>query len=86
MIFVLDASGSVHRDNFAKMITFVKDYVTESDIEWGTVRIGVMIFSDEAQPVFHLNAYRTREGMLAAIDTIQYTRGTTNTGRKSYPI
>ena len=81
LIFVLDASGSVHRANFAKMLKFVKDYVTESDVEWGTVRIGVMTFSDEALPVFHLNAYRTREGMLAAIDTIKYTRGTTNTGQ-----
>ena len=79
-MFILDASGSVHRGNFAKMIMFLKDYVTETDIEWGTVRVGVMIYGDEAQPVFHLNSYRTREGILTAIDTIKYIRGTTNTG------
>ena len=62
------------------MKKFVKELVTELDVDSGRVRVGLLTFADQADLGFHLNRYTNRREIKAAIDAIKYTSGTTNTG------
>lgn len=45
----------------------------------GAVRVGVLIYSTEVQIEFHLNEFRSKADVFAAIDNIPYIYGSTNT-------
>ena len=47
MVFALDSSGSIKRDNFYVMQQFVQDIIYGLDIEGGA-RLGVMTFASDA--------------------------------------
>lgn len=55
LIFILDASTSVTESNFQKMRDFLKRFLRNADIDSGSVRVGVNIYSTDVQVVFHLN-------------------------------
>ena len=77
-VIILDASTSVTERNFQKMREFAKDLVDKADVDSGSVRFGVLIYSTEVAIQFHLNEYRTSADIKAAIDTIPYIYGSTN--------
>ena len=79
MVFVLDASTSVTEPNFILMKEFVKDFLVEADIDGGSVRVGVIIYSTEDHVEFQLNTYRTKADVYNAVDNIPYRYGSTNT-------
>ena len=47
MVIILDASTSVTERNFQKMLQFCKDFLRNADIDSGSVRVGVLIYSTE---------------------------------------
>ena len=49
------------------------------DVDNGKVRVGFLTFADGAVPAFHLNAFTSRDKILAAIDKVEYKPGATNT-------
>ncbi|XP_052234869.1 uncharacterized protein LOC127847186 [Dreissena polymorpha] len=77
-VIILDASTSVTEPNYKKMLKFCKDIVDKADIDSGSVRIGVVIYSTDVEIQFHLNQYRTADEVKAAIDKIPYIYGSTN--------
>ena len=77
-VIILDASTSVTERNFQKMRDFAKDLVDKADVDSGSVRFGVLIYSTEVEIQFHLNEYRTSADIKAAIDLIPYIYGSTN--------
>lgn len=79
LIFILDASGSIEFDNFQKMRLFVMDFVEEINVESGDARIGLILFSDNVRLEFHLNQYTNRLDIIEYIQSVPYSRGTTNT-------
>ncbi|XP_021375359.1 uncharacterized protein LOC110464458 isoform X7 [Mizuhopecten yessoensis] len=79
MVIVVDSSTSVGEDNFRKQINFVKQLLSNSDIDSGAVRAGVLIYSTGVEVQFQLNTYKTKNSMFTAIDNIQYIYGSTNT-------
>ena len=79
IVFVLDSSTSVSERNFKKMLNFVKDFLRDATISPKYVRVGVLVYSTSVYIQFHLNEYKTKEDVFAAIDRIQYTYGSTNT-------
>ena len=49
-------------------------------LSWtGSVRVGALIYSTEVEIQFHLNQYRRKSDVLAAVDRIPYIYGSTNT-------
>ena len=78
--FLLDASGSVGLSSFATVREFIKSFAQNFDIGADYVRIGVTTFASTPQNEFWMNEYTDRTSLLAAIDQIQYTGGTTFTG------
>ena len=78
-MFVLDASTSVTEFNFQIVKDFMIDFLSEASIDDGSVRVGVITFSDDDSLQFHLNAYGDKLSLLRAIDDIPYKHGSTNT-------
>lgn len=78
LVIILDASTSVTKPNFKKMLTFAKDIVDKADVDSGSVRIGALIYSTEVEISFYLNQYSTGDEIKAAIDKIPYIYGSTN--------
>ena len=76
---MLDSSGSVGPNDFITTKDFVKGIVQDLNVDDGLVRIGLLTYGSEAIIHFHLNTYGTRAGIIAALDTVPYTAGTTNT-------
>ena len=61
------------------MKDFVKDFLFVADIDGGSIRVGVIIYSTEDYLQFNLNQYNTKMDVFMAIDDIPYRFGSTNT-------
>lgn len=48
-------------------------------VDSGNVRVGVVLFGDDATILFDLNDYTTRESMINFLNTVTYPRGRTVT-------
>ena len=44
MVFVLDSSSSVGRQNFKRMLDFVEGVLKDADIDDGQIQVGSMTF------------------------------------------
>ncbi|XP_023360931.1 collagen alpha-6(VI) chain [Sarcophilus harrisii] len=80
IMFLVDSSGSIGAENFAKMKTFMKNLVSKSQIGADQVQIGVVQFSDVNREEFQLNRYRTQREIADAIDRMPLLDQTTMTG------
>ena len=80
IVIVLDTSGSVGEDNFGKVLDFAKSLINTVSIENGNIRVGVIQFATEVTPIFNLkDLIKDRDGMLNAVDNIEYKGGKTYT-------
>ena len=80
LVFVVDRSESVGSDNWEKFKEFIKDVLMQADINDGSVRVGLIVFSTAVQIEFNLNTYSTKTDVYNAIDAIPYIdKGWTNT-------
>lgn len=80
VLFLLDSSSSIHRNDFKKQLNFVKTIVSAFDIGPEKTTVGVSTFSDDFRLVFNLNDFTTKEDILGAVDNVPYLRGGTDTG------
>ncbi len=55
-IFLLDESGSVGRNQFELVKEFVINIITQIDVDGGSVRVGVMTFSDSTDIKFNVSS------------------------------
>jgi len=79
IIFVLDESGSIGSADFNLMKSFVSQLVGRLDIDSGNTRVGLVTFSSSVGTYFNLNAYSTVASVQAAVDSLRYRGGGTNT-------
>ncbi|XP_052235807.1 uncharacterized protein LOC127847743 isoform X2 [Dreissena polymorpha] len=79
LVFIVGASTSVTDANFQKMRDFLKEFLSNADIDSGSIRVGINLYNTEVQIEFHLNRYRTSRDTLAAVDRIPYIKGSANT-------
>ncbi|XP_067680567.1 collagen alpha-4(VI) chain-like [Haliotis asinina] len=80
IVFLLDSSSSEGSANFKKQLTFVSNFVDGFDIGTDSVQIGVVTFSTSVQNRFFLDDYNNKAALKAAISSISYTGGITDTG------
>ena len=60
VVFIIDASGSLDEPNVNHIKNFVSNLSAELDVDSGRIRIGVVTYSDYAEPQFNLSQYNTR--------------------------
>ena len=79
IVFLVDSSGSIQRNNWDTIKDFIKNIVRDYTIGPSNVRVGLAIFGNDVELMFQLNAYSTQYEILNAIDQIPYLAETTNT-------
>lgn len=77
VVFLLDSSSSIGKDNFHKIEDFLKDVTEELAISPEGVHVGLMQYSSYPSLEFPLNMYTTRYDVLKAIDGVskEYFQG-----------
>uniref|UniRef100_A0A8B9DGV5 Collagen alpha-1(XIV) chain n=1 Tax=Anser cygnoides TaxID=8845 RepID=A0A8B9DGV5_ANSCY len=82
LAFLVDGSWSIGDDNFNKIINFLYSTVGALDkIGPDGTQVAIIQFSDDPRTEFKLNAYKTKETLLEAIQKIAYKGGNTKTGK-----
>nr|DBA24890.1 TPA: hypothetical protein GDO54_012487 [Pyxicephalus adspersus] len=81
IMFLVDSSGSIGKDNFLKMKTFMKTLVNKTDVGPEKVQFGVVQFSDDSMEVLRLNKNGNKDSIWDAIDKMNYLEQTTYTGK-----
>ena len=79
VVFVLDSSTSVGRDDFAKMLQFCKHFLKLANIYSGDERVGMLTYSTKVTVEFQLKDFSTQEEIFYAIDQVPWRHGATNT-------
>ncbi|XP_009583600.1 PREDICTED: collagen alpha-1(XXII) chain-like, partial [Fulmarus glacialis] len=80
LVFILDASSSVGKEDFEKVRQWVSNLVETFEIGPDKTRVGVVRYSDRPTTEFDLGKYKTREEIKEAARNIKYYGGNTNTG------
>ncbi|KAK6961160.1 collagen alpha-3(VI) chain-like isoform X4, partial [Biomphalaria glabrata] len=79
LVIVIDSSTSVTESNFDKILSFVKDFLSKTDIDSGNVRVGLITYNNEVSQEFYLNSAFTKREILELVDDVKYNFGSTNT-------
>ena len=82
LAFVIDSSGSINdadAGNWALVQNFMKNVVEQFIIGPNAVLIGAVSFSNNGRLEFLLNKYKDKSALSAAVGSIEYIGGTTNT-------
>ncbi|CAI9721424.1 Hypothetical predicted protein [Octopus vulgaris] len=81
IVFILDSSTSIARQDFKKQLNFVKYFVENLNIGLSSkeVRIGALSFSDKVEINFYLNESTDRSNVLRKVSRIQQLTGSTYT-------
>ncbi|KAJ8334228.1 hypothetical protein SKAU_G00398670 [Synaphobranchus kaupii] len=80
LVFILDTSSSVGKDNFEKIRQWVANLVESFDVGPEKTRVAVVRYSDRPTTEFNLGRYKTLEEVKRAARNIRYLGGNTMTG------
>ena len=58
LVFVVDSSGSILRNNWQLVLQFMQNIVNDFTIGPNDIQIGVTLFGNNVEPQFQLNTYR----------------------------
>ena len=70
MVFLLDSSSTIGKDNFRKLEDFLKDVVQDLNISPDGVHVGLMQYSSYPSLEFPLDMHTSRYDVLKAIDNV----------------
>lgn len=79
--FAVDASRSVRGGGFRKSKDFIKFVLQRFKISESGIHVGLIRFSTSARVIFDFDDYYTTQDINAAIDSMSYEKGGTNTAR-----
>ncbi|XP_067844020.1 collagen alpha-3(VI) chain-like [Heptranchias perlo] len=81
IVFLLDGSINIGRQNFHYLTEFVNNIVDAIYVDDESLQVGVVQYNSDVSDEFFLNTYKTRDDVLKAIEDIQFKGGRTlNTG------
>ena len=78
LVFVLDSSSGITEPNFNVMKDFMKDFLSNANIDDGNVRVGVISYSTKDNLQFYLNEHQDKRALFRAIDRMPYRPGRIN--------
>ncbi|XP_068425551.1 collagen alpha-6(VI) chain-like [Clinocottus analis] len=81
IVFLVDGSTSIGKENFQEVRQFLRSVVNGLDIGPNKVRIGLAQYSDEAIVEFLLKDHMDKNSLLAAVDALSHQTGSTKTGK-----
>ncbi|XP_052001056.1 collagen alpha-1(XII) chain isoform X4 [Xyrauchen texanus] len=80
LVFLVDGSWSVGRENFKFIRSFIGDLAGAFDIGEAKTRVAVVQYSTDTRTEFNLNQHYRRPDLLRAIKNLPYKGGNTMTG------
>ncbi|XP_052342073.1 collagen alpha-1(XII) chain-like isoform X1 [Oncorhynchus keta] len=80
LVFLVDGSWSVGRENFKHIRSFISALAGAFDIGEDKTRVAVVQYSTDTRTEFPLNRHSKRGELLKAINTLPYKGGNTMTG------
>ncbi|XP_040493811.1 collagen alpha-1(XX) chain [Ursus maritimus] len=80
MIFLVDGSWSIGHSHFQQVKDFLASVIEPFEIGPNKVQVGLTQYSGDPQTEWDLNAFRTKEEVLAAVHSLRYKGGNTFTG------
>ncbi|XP_053566419.1 collagen alpha-1(XII) chain isoform X2 [Bombina bombina] len=80
VVFLVDGSWSVGRNNFKYILEFISSLVSAFDIAEDKTRVGVVQYSSDTRTEFNMNVYYNKADLLSAVKRIPYKGGNTMTG------
>ncbi|KAG8515459.1 Collagen alpha-1(XXII) chain [Galemys pyrenaicus] len=80
LVFLLDTSSSVGKEDFEKVRQWVANLVDTFEVGPDRTRVGVVRYSDRPSLAFELGRFSSREAVKAAARQLAYHGGNTNTG------
>ncbi|KAM8725153.1 collagen alpha-1(XII) chain isoform 2-T3 [Acanthopagrus schlegelii] len=80
VVFLVDGSWSVGKQNFKYIRNFISATAGAFQIGEDKTRVGVIQYSNDVRPEFSLNTHLTRPSLLRAIGSLPYKGGDTRTG------
>ncbi|KAL7858649.1 hypothetical protein AOLI_G00187510 [Acnodon oligacanthus] len=80
LVFILDTSSSVGKENFEKIRQWVSNLVESFDVGDNKTRVAVVRYSDRPTTEFNLARYKSLEEVKRAAKNIRYLGGNTKTG------
>lgn len=81
LVFLVDGSWSVGRENFKHIRSFISSLAGAFDIGEDKTRVAVVQYSTDTRTEFPLTHYTRRGDLLQAINTLPYKGGNTMTGK-----
>ncbi|XP_078497307.1 von Willebrand factor A domain-containing protein 2 [Lissotriton helveticus] len=80
LVFAIDASSGVSRENFGKLRNFIKSNSLQFDINRDVTQIGLVTYGSRPRTVFALDAHDTSSSLLRAINQASFIGGVASTG------
>ncbi|KAI3365245.1 hypothetical protein L3Q82_010339, partial [Scortum barcoo] len=80
LVFALDASGGVGRENFATLRNFVRGLTVQFDINRDVAQVALVAYGRRAGTIFNLDTHDTGSAILKAIGEASYVGGVASTG------
>ncbi|XP_058262477.1 von Willebrand factor A domain-containing protein 2 [Hemibagrus wyckioides] len=80
LVFVLDGSGSVGKDNFVHLKEFVRSASVQFDINRDLTQVGLVVYSRQPVFVFELDSHASGSAVLKALGEASYLGGMASTG------
>ncbi|XP_004692247.2 PREDICTED: collagen alpha-6(VI) chain [Condylura cristata] len=81
VVFVIDSSGSIDRNEYNIMKDFMIDLVKKADVGKSRVRFGALKYSDEPEVLFYLDTYNTKSEVISVLQKDDSKGGNTYTAK-----
>ncbi|KAM9817345.1 von Willebrand factor A domain-containing protein 2 [Neosynchiropus ocellatus] len=80
LVFVLDASAGVGRENFDSLRDFVRSLTVQFDISRDVAQVALVVYSHQPMTAFKLDTHDTGSAVMTAIGKTSYMGGVASTG------
>ncbi|XP_030631036.1 von Willebrand factor A domain-containing protein 2 [Chanos chanos] len=80
LIFVLDASAAVGRENFIHLTDFVRSTSVQFDVNRDLAQVGLVVYGRQPVTVFDLDKHDSGSSVLRAVTEATYLGGVASTG------
>lgn len=81
LVFAVDASGNLLRDDYRQVKAFVKGVVSQFDIDADLTQVAMVIYGEKPRTVFGLKAFDSEGRMKKVISQAPYLDGVPRSGK-----
>nr|XP_014349269.1 PREDICTED: von Willebrand factor A domain-containing protein 2-like [Latimeria chalumnae] len=81
LVFILDASSNVGRQNYRLIKGFVRNVISQFDIDIDLTQVGMVIYSDKPRSIFNLDTFDSEGKMKKAVTQAPFLDGNAFTGK-----